>query len=229
MEEHVLVVAGGRGSRMQKSIPKQFLKIGDFPILMHTIHVFYQYSQQINIILVLPETEINYWEGLCRKFNFIIPHKIQAGGSTRQESVQNGLMLIADEGLVAIHDGVRPFVDLKLISRGFQEAKKNGNAIASVPLKDSIRFVTSDENKSVARENFRIIQTPQTFLVSQIKAAYAKTKSSFTDDASVAESAGYKINLIEGDYNNIKITTEEDLVFAEWIIGNEKDTGRVPR
>lgn len=222
MEEHVLIVAGGRGSRMRKSIPKQFIQIGGLPILMHTIQVFYQYSQILNIILVLPESEISYWKELCGTFKFTIPHKIQSGGLTRQESVQNGLKLIENEGLVAIHDGVRPFVELKLISLGFQQAKKNGNAIASVPLKDSIRFVTVEENKSVSREDYRIIQTPQTFLASQIKAAYAETRSSFTDDASVAESAGNKINLIEGNYNNIKITTEEDLVFAEWILSNKR-------
>ncbi|MDJ1504942.1 2-C-methyl-D-erythritol 4-phosphate cytidylyltransferase [Xanthocytophaga agilis] len=218
--EYVIIVAGGSGSRMRSDIPKQFLEVRGLPILMHTIRRFYEYSQHIQIVLALPVEQIATWENLREKYAFTIDAKIVTGGKTRFQSVKNGLQVINDvEGVVAIHDGVRPFVPINVIQRSFQVAKENGSAVAAVSLKDSIRQVLSDgTTQSVNRADFRLIQTPQTFQTSLIKKAFEVPESElFTDDASVAEAAGHRILLIEGDYRNIKITTPEDLEWAQYV------------
>lgn len=220
MNRYAVIVAGGSGSRMGTDTPKQFLPIGNAPILMHTIKRFFTSAEQVNIVLVLPEEQVERWHQLCQKYSFSIPHLIVFGGKTRFQSVRNGLNSIGDsDGLVAIHDGVRPFISKRIIEEAFHTAKEKGNAVASVQMKDSIRLLDKKGSKAVNREDFRIIQTPQTFKLSQIRDAFHKAKSDqFTDDASVAENAGYNIQLIEGSYDNIKITTPEDLAMAEAIL-----------
>jgi 2-C-methyl-D-erythritol 4-phosphate cytidylyltransferase len=214
-EEYAIIVAGGKGMRMQKSIPKQFIEINGLPVLMHTIRAFHDYSSHIKIILVLPGDELFRWNELCKKHNFNIPHTQVTGGENRSASVQNGLACIKDEeGLVAIHDGVRPLVSKKTIRQSFLVAAQHGNAIAAIPLKDSIRKITDGQTQTVNREDYRMVQTPQTFKVKNIKEAYSKVKEIETDDAGIAEKAGQVIHLIEGEYENIKITTPEDIHVA---------------
>jgi 2-C-methyl-D-erythritol 4-phosphate cytidylyltransferase len=215
---YAIIVAGGTGSRMQSQVPKQFIPVGGLPVLMHTIRQFYRFSSSIEIILVLPQKDIPVWNSLCAKYSFDIPLTIVAGGETRFHSVHNGLKSIADtDGLVAIHDGVRPFVSIQTIGHSFEVAGKEGCAIAAIPLKDSIRRVSADGSSQTAdRTDYRLVQTPQTFQVGVIKKSFSQVAHAhFTDDASVAEAAGFSINVIEGSYENIKITTPEDLLWAE--------------
>ncbi len=224
MNKYVIIVAGGSGSRMQSTLPKQFIKIGKNPILMHTIQSFYNFSDQIKIILVLPVKEIITWRNLCEQYNFNINHIIIKGGTTRFESVKNGFSCIEDiDSIVAIHDGVRPFVTNEIINEGFLIAQKNGTAVTSIISKDSVRKINEDgSNTSIDRESIRIIQTPQTFQYQILKDALEKAgHTKFTDDASVAEAAGYLIHLIEGSYKNIKITSPEDLIIAELFLMKE--------
>ena len=220
MNRYAVIVAGGSGSRMGSETPKQFLPIGNAPILMHTIKRFFTSNEMVNVILVLPLEQIDRWHQLCEKYSFSIPHLIVPGGKNRFQSVRNGLNSIGvNEGLVAIHDGVRPFISKRIIEETFSVAEEKGNAVVAVELKDSIRLIDKKGNKTVQRENYRIIQTPQTFKISQIRDAFHKAKNDdFTDDASVAEAAGYAIELVEGSYENIKITTPEDLAMAEAIL-----------
>lgn len=215
-KEYALVVAGGKGTRIKSTLPKQFLELKGLPILMHTLHAFYRYSETIQIILVLPEDDFPTWESLCRKHHFTRPLILQAGGETRFQSVKKGLDKIEGDGLVAIHDGVRPLVSEDIIGASFRLAAVHQSAIAAVRLKESIRMTDQDRTKAMDRSKFRLIQTPQTFSVELIKKAYQEKEDvSFTDDASVAERAGHIISLFEGSYENIKITTPEDLVVAE--------------
>ncbi|PWL24774.1 2-C-methyl-D-erythritol 4-phosphate cytidylyltransferase [uncultured Roseivirga sp.] len=218
MQKYAIVVAGGSGTRMKSELPKQFIKLAEKPILMHTLEAFH--FDDIQIILVLPESQIPYWKELVDEHQFKIPHNIIAGGEQRFHSVKNGLSSIkADDGLVAIHDGVRPLIKRQIISESFEQAKRTGNAIVSIQLKDSIRSITPHANQQEDRTNFRLIQTPQTFKVQLIKRAFEQEYTpSFTDDASVLEQAGHSISLIEGDYKNIKITTPEDLLVAETLL-----------
>lgn len=219
MQKYVVVVAGGSGTRMKREIPKQFIPVAGKPILMHTLEAFHRLSDQVNIILVLPESQVFGWKSLCSQYDFNIPHNTTTGGKTRFHSVKNGLAKIEGEGLVAIHDGVRPMVSEQIILNSFAVAEQKGNAITAVALKDSIRWAQGESNKLVDRNDYQLIQTPQTFIVSLIKKAFdVEYSTNFTDDATVLEAAGYKINLIEGDYSNIKITTPEDLAVAESLL-----------
>jgi len=215
MQKFAIIVAGGSGTRMRSELPKQFISVAGKPILMHSLEAFNFDSTQI--ILVLPKKQISFWKELCQKNAFFLAHKIVEGGSSRFESVQNGLNSIAEaDGLVAIHDGVRPIIKKEIIKDSFAQAKEKGNAIVSVPLKDSIRIIDGEKNYAKDRAAFRLIQTPQTFKVQLIKEAFdSATHTNFTDDASVLEAYGKEIHLIEGDYRNIKITTPEDLMVAE--------------
>lgn len=210
-------MAGGSGLRMEADIPKQFIPLSGLPVLMHTIQKFHETIPFIQLLVVLPEAQQEYWKSLCQQYQFSIPYQLVNGGTTRFQSVRNGLMSIeGDEGFVAIHDGVRPFISKDIILRSFEGAEKFGNATAAVQTKDSLRIVVKDENKAVDRSNFRIIQTPQTFELAAIKRAFDTPELPlFTDDASVFEHAGHKIHLIEGGYENIKITTPEDLAWGE--------------
>jgi 2-C-methyl-D-erythritol 4-phosphate cytidylyltransferase len=223
--EYALIVAGGKGTRIPGEIPKQFLILGGRPMLMHTIQAFRKYSERVQIILVLPPDDFGTWKTLCAKFDFKIPLTLQAGGKTRFQSVKNGLGCIPGDGLVAIHDGARPLVTSNIIASSFNLARTSFSAVASVRLKESLRHVTDTETSAVNRDDYRIIQTPQTFHLSIIRKAYELPEdTSLTDDASVAERAGNKITLFEGSYENIKITTTEDLPIAEALLKARSET-----
>ena len=221
-KEYALIVAGGRGTRIKSDRPKQFLSLYGLPVLMHTIGAFRNYSASIEIVVVLPEDQIVSWHTLCSEYNFSIPVTIQPGGETRFQSVKRGLEKM-QEGLVAIHDGVRPLVSQETIFKSFQMAAEKDSAVAAVPLKESIRIVENEGTKAMDRGKFKLIQTPQTFKISMIRKAYElREEHSMTDDASVAERAGYPISLFEGSYDNLKITTEDDLVIAEALLARRR-------
>jgi 2-C-methyl-D-erythritol 4-phosphate cytidylyltransferase len=218
-KEYAVIVAGGKGTRIKSSVPKQFLDLYGKPILLHTIEAFFNYSQNITIILVLPQDDLKIWNEIVKKFSFNKPVVLAEGGDTRFQSVKNGLNKITGEGLVAIHDGVRPLINSDIIGASFRLAAVHGSAVAAVRLKESIRVTDQDTTKSVDRSKYRLIQTPQTFDVALIRQAYElKEDPSLTDDASVAEKAGHSISLFEGSYANIKVTTPEDLVIAEALL-----------
>lgn len=217
--KYAIIVAGGKGNRMNSEKPKQFLLVAGKPVLMHTIEAFYKFSKDLTIILVLPKDQIDYWTSLCVDHKFEIPVLIQSGGESRFRSVKSGLDLIIGDGLVAVHDGVRPVVTGELIAASFNIAALHGSAVAAVRLKESIRVIDKDATRAAERSKFRMIQTPQTFKVSLLKKAYEiEEDDSMTDDASVVERTGHKISLFEGSYFNIKITTPEDLWLAEQLL-----------
>jgi 2-C-methyl-D-erythritol 4-phosphate cytidylyltransferase len=222
MPNYAIIVAGGKGERMGQHIPKQFLELAGKPILMHTIEKFYNTFPELKIILALPENQFDYWEEFCYKYGFTkIPHQIVAGGKTRFDSVKNALKLVAENGIVAIHDGVRPLVSATTIKNCFEQAELNGTAIPIVDVVDSLRFVSKQENtnKAVARSCYKSVQTPQCFTSEIILKAYQQAfDETFTDDASVVEKLGYQINLVEGNIENIKITTVIDIALAEILL-----------
>jgi 2-C-methyl-D-erythritol 4-phosphate cytidylyltransferase len=210
-----LIVAGGTGTRMKSAIPKQFLLIRGYPLLMYTVNIFYRYDKDIRIIIVLPENQIDEWKKLCSKYAFVIEHDIRQGGETRFHSVQKNLADIPDQSLVAIHDGVRPLVSIPTITRCFDAAQEFGNAIPCVEIPETLRRIDHKGNQWVNRTQYRLIQTPQVFMGSIIKKAYLQEyQSQFTDDAGVVESLGHNIHLVEGNPENIKITIEKDLIMA---------------
>ena len=214
-----IIVAGGKGERMQTNIPKQFIEIQGKPILMHTIETFLHFDLTMQIIVVLPSTQIDFWNELCKKHAFVVNHNIVAGGQTRFQSVKNGLNAVQSPALVAVHDGVRPLVTGETINRCFEVAEKTGNAIPVVDLVDSIRQTTENGSNSVDRKDFKLVQTPQVFDAELLKNAYKQDFSElFTDDASVVENLGVNINLVEGNRENIKITTSFDLILAEVLL-----------
>ncbi len=213
---YTIIVAGGKGMRMGKDLPKQFLPIDGTPILMHTLQAFYDYDPSMTLIVVLPSDQQAYWSKLCGDHHFTIPHVVVKGGETRFHSVKNGLSCIKGEGLVAVHDGVRPFVHCDTIDRCFAAAQESGAAVPVVEVVDSLRKVEDEESKAVSRKDYRIVQTPQVFDISLLKEAYKQPYTvDFTDDASVVEAFGRKISLTEGNRENIKITSPFDLVIAE--------------
>jgi 2-C-methyl-D-erythritol 4-phosphate cytidylyltransferase len=219
-QDNIIIVAGGKGLRLGEPIPKQFLSINDKPILMHTIERFYQYQSSLNIILVLPEDQKEYWFKLCDTYLFTIPHTIVDGGITRFHSVLNGLATINNaEGLTGVHDGVRPFVSITTIKNCYAKARECGAVIPTIPLIDSIREITANSSQSRPRNIYLLVQTPQVFSTSILKKAYQQDFiDAFTDDASVVEALGHTITMVEGNQENIKITTPFDLVIAEAII-----------
>jgi 2-C-methyl-D-erythritol 4-phosphate cytidylyltransferase len=219
MQFYAVIVAGGSGKRMGAEIPKQFLELAGRPVLMHTIERFKSFSESIEIITVLPENQLRYWMELQEKYSFKIPQTIVKGGSTRFQSVKNGLKFVNAPGLVAIHDGVRPFVSLDTIKRCFEVAARSGNAIPSISPVESLRIVEDKDNRPVNRLHIKQIQTPQVFNAELIKKAYNQEfKPEFSDDATVLESIGEKINLIEGNRENIKITNPEDLLISKALL-----------
>lgn len=224
MKRYAIIVAAGTGSRMNSRLPKQFLQLCGKPVLHYSLQAFYDNSSNTKIILVLAEQEVERWLKLCIEYKIDIPHEIVIGGATRTESVLNGLNTFDEDGIVAIHDGARPLVSNEIIENCFQSAIKNGTGIACVKPKDSIRIVSEEENKAIDRDDLRLIQTPQTFTSSIIKNAFLKNGAeSSTDDATIAEKAGYKIHLVEGSYLNFKITTPEDLLLAEALLNKKSD------
>ncbi len=219
MEKFALIVAGGSGTRMGSEMPKQFMKLAGKPILMRTLERFYDFDDSIKIVLVLPVMQIDAWKELCQNYNFCIPHAITAGGETRFQSVKNGLDKLPSEGLVFIHDGVRPLVSDATISNCMNMAANKGNALPVMPVVETLRQVSGTESKHMERSNFRTVQTPQTFQLSIIKKAYQQPESNlFTDDASVCEAMGEKIYLVEGNSENIKITLPNDILIAEVLL-----------
>ena len=207
---------------MQSDVPKQFMVLGDKPVLMHTIDRFLQYDPNIEIILVLPEQQVEYWEELCKTYNYKINLQIAHGGDVRFESVKNGLELITEEGVVGIHDGVRPFVSLDTIQRAYQKASNVGAVIPIRDMEESLRFSDRNTNYAVNRDHLKVVQTPQVFKTKIIKNAYSKQYiPEFTDDASVVERSGYKIHLIEGNRENIKITTPLDFIIGNALLNSK--------
>ena len=273
--DYVIIVAGGKGLRMGSDIPKQFLPVGGRPVLMRTIERFREFSADLQIILVLPKTQQDYWQELCRKYDFPLPQQggsylMADGGETRFHSVLHGLALIPDEtqGVVGVHDGVRPFPSTDVISRCYETARQTGAAIPVVPVVETLRHIVSSEPQgfrsshsgakvlkscsplqnpechadscgngsiTVPRADYRLVQTPQTFDIQLLKTAYQQALSqtagepspgsaagasaaAFTDDASVVEAFGHPITLVEGNRENIKLTTPYDLKIAEVLI-----------
>lgn len=201
---------------MGSATPKQFLELLGLPILMHTLKKFQQTVREGEIILALPEKEQNTWQSLCEKHQFDVTHQIVNGGKSRFHSVQNALQKVTEKSIVAIHDGVRPLVSETVIKHCLQAAETHGTAIPTLPMQDSIRKVTDNGNEIADRSQFVLVQTPQCFQSETILKAYQQEyQSSFTDDASVVEQLGHNIHLIEGNKENIKITTPEDLKIAE--------------
>ncbi len=216
----VIIVAGGSGKRMESDVPKQFLLLDNKPILFYSLETFHTFNPEIQIILVLPESNIDFWESLCKEFNFEIKHEIVKGGRTRFDSVKNGLGKIHG-GLIAIHDGARPLISKENISALFMDAEQYGNAVPSIPINDSVRIFLEDENEIMDRSTLCIIQTPQIFNAKDLKKAYLQNYDEhFTDDASVVETFGIKIHLSKGNPKNIKITQAIDLKIAEALLSD---------
>lgn len=227
--QYVIIVAGGKGLRMGADIPKQFLPVGGMPVLMRTVRAFREFNPGMKVILVLPKHQQEYWKELCGEYSFGEPCAIADGGETRFHSVKNGLALIPDDadGVVGVHDGVRPFPSAETISRVYDEAGRAGAAVPVVPVVDTLRHISrdggagQDASVTVPRSEYRIVQTPQAFGIRLLKEAYRQEYTDFfTDDASVAEHCGHRVALVEGNRENIKITTPFDLAVAEAIINN---------
>jgi len=216
--EYIIIVAGGKGLRMGGEVPKQFLPVGGIPVLMRTLMRFREYSPDINIILVLPREQQEYWKSLCQQHQFNISYQLANGGKTRFHSVQNGLALIPDEaeGIVGVHDGVRPFVAVDVIRACYEAARLHKAVIPVTPVVETLRH---KNHGNVFREDYCLVQTPQTFDIQLLKAANKQPyKEAFTDDASVVEAYGHTVAMVDGNRENIKITTPFDLKIAETLI-----------
>lgn len=220
--DYIIIVAGGKGLRMGGDIPKQFLPIGGKPVLMRTIERFRAYSKNLQIILVLPEAQQDYWKQLCEEYAFDVDYMLTNGGETRFHSVQHGLALIPDDaqGVVGVHDGVRPFPSIEVIKNCYETAREKKAVIPVVPVVETLRHIT-DGTKP--RNEYRLVQTPQCFDIQLLKAANRQPyNDGFTDDASVVEAFGFENTLVEGNRENIKITTPYDIVVAEAIINYQQ-------
>ncbi len=226
-EQHfsVVIVAGGKGSRAGGEIPKQFQSIGGSPILMRAAEAFYNFDYRMRMVIVLPEEFRLFWEELCEKHNFRIPHSIVGGGETRFHSVKNGLSAIREDEIVGIHDAARPFVPKEVIERCYREAFDfRCGVVPVIGEKNSIRLITGYEHKPLDRKKIRVVQTPQVFPADLLKNAYETPyREEFTDDASVAEAGGIRLKLVEGEEKNIKITTPLDLKFADYLCRKNLD------
>ena len=240
--DYVIIVAGGKGLRMGSDIPKQFLPIGGKPVLMRTLERFREYDADLQIILVLPEAQQDYWHQLCEEYHFDVAYTLANGGQTRFHSVQNGLAKVPNdaEGVVGVHDGVRPFPSIEVIRNCYETARTAKAVIPVIPVVETLRHISSNgqtqtdtdkkeslspevrckkESRTVPRDEYRLVQTPQTFDIQLLKAANRQPyNDGFTDDASVVESYGHQITLVEGNRENIKITTPYDLKIAEVLI-----------
>ena len=217
-KEYVIIVAGGKGLRMGSDIPKQFLPIGGKPVLMRTLERFREYSADLQMILVLPKAQQGYWQQLCKEYNFNVEYLLADGGETRFHSVQNGLTLVPDdaEGVVGVHDGVRPFPSIEVIRNCYKAAREKKAVIPVVPVVETLRHITEGTKP---RGDYRLVQTPQCFDIQLLKAANRQPyNDGFTDDASVVEAFGYDISLVEGNRENIKITTPYDIAVAEALL-----------
>ena len=223
MEKYVIIVAGGSGKRMGGEVPKQFLLVAGKPILMHTVEAFTRTSSDFKFILVLPEEHFSTWNALCNEYNFSVPMQMVAGGKERFFSVKNALDYVPNGALVAVHDGVRPFVSKDTINEAFEVAEKNGSAVPVIDEVDSLRRVSDGASQAVNRAEYKRVQTPQVFQSTILKKAYNQEYSSFfTDDASVVESISEKITLTSGNVENIKLTTPHELLLAEGLVNGYK-------
>ena len=226
--DYIIIVAGGKGLRMGGEIPKQFLPIGGRPILMRTLERFREYSTTLQIILVLPKDQQDYWLQLCKEYDFKVDYQMTDGGETRFHSVQHGLALIPDdaEGVVGVHDGVRPFPSIEVIRNCYETARVKQAVIPVIPVVETLRIIdpigtieTIVPTHTVPRSDYRLVQTPQTFDIQLLKAANRQPyNDNFTDDASVVEAFGQEITLVEGNRENIKITTPYDMIVAEALV-----------
>lgn len=226
MERFVIIVAGGKGLRMGADLPKQFIPVEGKPVLMYTLEAFSEWDPSAVLVLVLPEEHQEYWKMLCREIGCTASHHIVNGGDTRFHSVRNGLEFLAEElgisaerkekALIAVHDGVRPFVAEEVIENCFANAEQEGNAIPAIPIVDSLREVTDEGNRPVNRADYFAVQTPQVFHSDILLRAYTQSYvKDFTDDASVVEAMGETISMVPGNRENIKITTPFDLMIAK--------------
>ena len=219
--DYIIIVAGGKGLRMGSDIPKQFLPIGGKPVLMRTLERFREYSADLQIILVLPEAQQDYWKALCQKHDFTVEYLLADGGETRFHSVQHGLALIPDdaEGVVGVHDGVRPFPSIEVIRRCYETAREKKAVIPVIPVVETVRHLVGEASVTVPRSDYRLVQTPQCFDIQLLKAANRQPyNDGFTDDASVVEAYGFDITLVDGNRENIKITTPYDIAVAQCLI-----------
>ena len=218
MKKHIIIVAGGKGLRMGGDIPKQFLPVCGKPVLMRTLEAFHAYDSSIHMILVLPVSQQEYWKELCAEYDFTLSHDIADGGETRFHSVMNGLALVEGDGLVGVHDGVRPFVSQEVIARCYEEASLKKAVIPVIGVVETVRQLTVEGSMTVPRDQYKLVQTPQVFEVALLRKAYQQNYTDmFTDDASVVEALGVKVYLVEGNRENIKLTTPFDLQLAEML------------
>lgn len=216
MNKYIIIVAGGKGLRMGGDIPKQFLPVAGKPVLMRTIEAFHAYDESMHIILVLPKSQQAYWKELCSQYGFNLPYELVCGGETRFHSVKNGLTKVVGDGLVGVHDGVRPFVSSEVIARCYEEALQKKAVIPVVRVVETIRELGGEDSVTVPRDCYRLVQTPQVFDAALLRKAYEQPYTDvFTDDASVVEALGESVHLVEGNRENIKITTPFDLKVAE--------------
>ena len=225
--DYIIIVAGGKGLRMGADIPKQFLPVGGKPVLMRTLERFREYAADLQIILVLPKAQQDYWRELCQQYHFDVEYTLANGGETRFHSVQNGLALVPDdaEGVVGVHDGVRPFPSVEVIRNCYETARTAKAVIPVIPIIETVRHLVSESNVqrsiTVPRGDYRLVQTPQTFDIQLLKVANRQPyNDGFTDDASVVEAYGFDITLVEGNRENIKITTPFDMTIAEALLNN---------
>lgn len=222
MKYYAIIVAGGKGLRMGGDVPKQFQLVGGRPVLMHTLQQFRNAIADLQIILVLPREQQDYWRERCRQYVFGVEHRVADGGQTRFHSVKNGLALIPDgeEGIVGVHDGVRPFASADLIRRCYAAAVEAEAVVPAVPVVESLRH---EERGAIDRKGYRLVQTPQTFSIPLLKAAYRQDyREAFTDDASVVEAYGHGVAMIDGIRENIKLTTPFDMVVAEALLAESE-------
>lgn len=217
MKKSIVIVAGGKGLRMGGDIPKQFLPVKGMPVLMRTIQRFYDYDNAMQIVLVLPEAQQGYWKQLCEEYRFSLPYVLANGGETRFHSVRNGIAKV-DEGvgLIGVHDGVRPFVSVETIAACFDEAARSGAVVPVIDVVETVRHLRAEGSVTVPRSEYRLVQTPQVFDAELLRSAYGQSYTDFfTDDASVVERYGHAVSLVQGNRENIKITTPYDMRIAE--------------
>lgn len=233
MKKYVIIVAGGKGLRMGGEVPKQFLPIGGKPVLMRTMEAFHSYDPQIHLVLVLPVVQQVYWKELCDKHSFALSYRLADGGETRFHSVKNGLdtILSDEDALVAVHDGVRPFVSAGVIARCFDEAARTGAVVPVADVVETVRHLEAGGHSiTVSRDDYKLVQTPQVFSFLLLKRAYAQPYvPAFTDDASVVEALGHRVTLVKGNRENIKLTTPFDLMIADTLVKNGWANGDSPR
>ncbi|MBE9583406.1 2-C-methyl-D-erythritol 4-phosphate cytidylyltransferase [Mucilaginibacter sp. JRF] len=220
---YAIIVAGGSGTRMKSAMPKQFLPLNGRPLMFYTLEAFYSSKAQPKLIVVMHPDFHEHWAELCNEHQFTLPHALVAGGSTRFHSVKNGFDTIKDtNAVIAVHDAVRPLTSADVIDNAYEYASQHGNAVVAVKSRDSVRRVKDGISTALIRDEIYLVQTPQTFIYKQLQEAYQQPyNDGFTDDASVVEAAGYKINLVEGNDTNIKITFPDDIAIAELLLSKK--------